>query len=303
MKSRDFSTDQEEIYAEAKNDKSLNKESYSWPEAIKLPEFSQFDTGKTRRYLNKTPVGDLWGIGWRLAPTIRAEGINNGLDVANLQPRRAQQLMGIHGRQMVAELNGVSCYPLELEGKLPQSISVTRTFGEDTSDPAVIEAALATFTNSAAFKLRRSNQLTRKASIFMTSNKHKPGYTRWHKEVIFNQPTADTGVLITALNAAFNQLYHKNASYHRAGVLLHDFAPDHQLQTDILGDISVGNHTASKDRMLAIDTINNKYGKGKIHFAAEDLAKVWQPKHQLRSPRYVSAWDELPLIKPHSVYT
>ena len=263
-----------------------------------IEEFPQFDPEKTQRYLAKTPIGDIWGIGWRLAPKIRAEGISNGLDVARLQPKRAQQLMGIHGRQMVAELNGVSCYPLELEGKLPQTISVTRTFGEDTSDPAVIEAAIATFTNSGAFKLRRSNQLTRKASIFMTSNKHKPGYTSWHREVVFNQPTADTGVLITALNKAFHQLYSKSASYHRAGILLHDFVPDHQLQTDILGTISVNDHTASKDRMLAIDTINNRYGKGKIHFAAEDLAKVWQPKHQLRSPRYVSAWDELPFVKP-----
>ena len=263
-------------------------------------DFSQFNRDKTRSYLLKTPVHELWGIVRRLAPKMRAEGVGTGLDVANLQPRRAQQLMGIHGRQMVAELNGMSCYPLELEGKLPQSISVTRTFGEDTSDPAVIEAALATFTNSGAFKLRRSNQLTRKASIFMTSNKHKPGYATWHQEVVFNQPTADTGVLITALSQAFHQIYNKGASYHRAGMLLQDFVPDHQLQTDMLGTINVIGHAASIDRMLAIDTINNKFGKGKIRFAAEDLAKIWQPKHQLRSPRYVSNWDELPRLKIHT---
>jgi len=35
-------------------------------------------------------------------------------------------------------------------------------------------------------------------------------------------------------------------------------------------------------------------GKGRIYYAAEDLGKSWQPKQQIRSPRYVSDWAELP---------
>jgi DNA polymerase V len=46
--------------------------------------------------------------------------------------------------------------------------------------------------------------------------------------------------------------------------------------------------------MQAVDRINTKHGRGKIYYAAEGLAKSWQPKQQIRSPRYVSDWDELP---------
>jgi len=49
--------------------------------------------------------------------------------------------------------------------------------------------------------------------------------------------------------------------------------------------------------MQALDAINERYGKRTIRFAAEDLAKAWQPKHQARSPRYTTSLDELPLAQ------
>lgn len=258
---------------------------------------------KLAEHLRGMAVSDVWGIGWRLSPKLRAEGISNALDVSRLRPQRAQQLMGIHGRQMVAELNGTSCYPLNLEGKLPQTIAVTRTFGEDTTNTYVVEAAIATFASSGSFKLRRSQQLTRRASIFVATNRHKPGYAQWKREVTFAQPTADTGQIITVLTNLFRELHHQGINYHRAGILLYDFIPDTQLQTDLLGVVDTPGHDRSIRRMAAVDAINNQYGKRSVRYAAEDLAITWQPRHQLRSPGYVSNWDELPPICPNVLST
>jgi DNA polymerase V len=86
-------------------------------------------------------------------------------------------------------------------------------------------------------------------------------------------------------------------SYHRAGITLHDFVPDAQLQTDLLGTINITNYDKSKQRMAAVDSLNNRYGKRTIRFAAELVAQQWRPKYLLRSPRYVSRWKELPIIK------
>ncbi len=263
-----------------------------------MSEFSQFDRDKSREHLAKTVVGDIWGIGWRLAPKMRGEGLGNALAITDASPRHMQQLMGIHGRQLVAELNGISCFPLELEGRLPKSISVTRTFGEDTRDSAVVEAAIASFVTRGAFKLRRSHQLTCRVSMFATTDKHKPGYATWSREVKFNQPTADTETLIKTLTQLFRDIYQPSISYHRAGILLHDFVPDWQLQTDLLGITDVQSHDIAKQRMQAVDAINNKYGAHKIRYAAEDIAVRWQPQRKLRSPRYVSEWDDLPAVRP-----
>lgn len=247
--------------------------------------------------LEVTPAGDVWGIGRRLAPKMYIEGVTNALTLSQLKPRHAQQLMGIHGRQLVAELNGTSCYGLELEEHLRKSISRTRTFGEDTDDPNVIEAALASFATRAAFGLRRSHQLARRAGLFLMTNKHKPGFRSWSRELVFEIPTADTGLLISRLIELFRILYKPGTEYHRAGVWLDDFAPADLIQTDIFKNVDVRAELASAARMKTIDIINERYGRHTVHFAAEDLGNKWEPKYRLRSPRYVSNWYELPKLK------
>jgi DNA polymerase V len=248
-------------------------------------------------HMQRVMVSDIWGIGWRLAPKFKGEGIMTAWDFACMRPRHAQAIMGIHGRQLIAELNGTSCWPLEQVGKVRKSIMSTRTFGEDTGEFNVIEAAIASFAANAAFKLRRSGQLTTKAALFITTDKHKPGYRRLGQEIRFEVPTADTGLLASALAHGLKEIFQPQMGYHRAGVLLYDFVPAAYVQTDFFGSFSHSKHDESTQRMDVIDAINQRFGKRTIKFAAEDLAAKWQPKHNLRSPRYVSHWAELPIIK------
>ena len=175
-----------------------------------------------------------------------------------------------------------------------QSLALTRMFGEDTSALHVLEAAIASLTAQAADRLRGENLLARRAAFFLTTNRHKPGYRRWTREVHFDTPTNDTGLLITSLLEQMREIYSPAQSYHRGGVLLFDFVPASHLQTDLLGFVQPDRHERSLARMHAVDAINQRFGKSRVHFAAEDLSRAWEPKRRLRSPRYVSNWDELP---------
>ncbi len=243
--------------------------------------------------LKMTPAGAIWGIGRRLAPMLAMEGVQSAHDVAQLRPRRAGQLMGVHGRQLVAELNGTRCHQLELIGKPCKSIMATRTFGHDTSDLYTVEAAIASFVATAAYKLRESKQLTNRVGIFLTTSRFKPFYQSWGDEVVLDVPSADTGKLATILIDRLYRLYKRNVEYHRAGVLLHDFVPAGQLQTDLLGTVDINAHDASTHKMAAIDALNKRYGRRTLHYASEKLGSTWQPKQNLRSPRYTTSWLEL----------
>ena len=106
--------------------------------------------------------------------------------------------------------------------------------------------------------------------------------------------TNDTGMIISSLIRELATIFNGRQKYHRLGVFLYDFTPETALQTDLLGLVHTGLHTRNQARMQALDIINSKWGRGKIYYAAEDLSKTWQPKHQIRSPRYVSNWSELP---------
>lgn len=264
-------------------------------------DLASIDRESREAALQKTPITEVWGIGWRLAPRLRAEGVSTALHVAKLRPQRAQQLMGIHGRQLVSELNGVSCHELEKQDRVAKSIMRSRTFGEDTNQAHVLEAAIATLGAQAAYRLRSAGLMTQKIGLFTMTNRHKPGFQRWTREVTLDMPTNDSGVIISTLIRQLGEFFSNKQQYHRLGVYMHGFTPEHALQIDLLGKVDPHKADKSAARMKALDDINQKMGKGKIYFAAEDLSKSWRPKHGIRSPRYVSQWDELPVAHIRTV--
>jgi DNA polymerase V len=251
----------------------------------------------TDAYLAQMPVQDIWGVGWKLAPKLKAEGVHTALDLRQLSPKRAQQLMGIHGRHMVYELNGTSCLPLQRITKPQQMIMRGRMFGEDTREFYVVESAVANLTARAAAALRREHQLARRAVVILRTNRHKPGYQQVSESVRFYTPTADTGLLCSQLIAMLRRTFNPALEYHKADVLLYDFIPEDSLQTDLFGSVNLATDDRSRGRMQALDAINRRHGSRTIHFAAEDLSRAWQPRKKLCSPRYTSAWSDLPIAK------
>jgi DNA polymerase V len=251
-----------------------------------------------KMYMLKTPINDLWGVGWRLAPRLRAEGVHNALDLSEMRPRYAQQLMGVHGRQMVMELGGQPCHQLEAFGRVRQTVMNGRMFGADSNEFIVIEAAIASLAARATYSLRREGLKARRASLSLSTNRHKPGYEWQHAGIRFSTPTADTGNVTARLVDAASQLFKSAKSYHRANVLLYDLVDEDNLQTDLLGQVNVKAYKKEQARLKAIDSINTRYSRTTVRYAAEDLSDAWEPKHIHRSPRYTTNWDELPKAKP-----
>ncbi|MCA9332902.1 DUF4113 domain-containing protein, partial [Candidatus Saccharibacteria bacterium] len=203
----------------------------------------------------------------------------------------------IHGRQLVTELNGESCLPLKRRYQAPQSIANTRTFGEDTNDPNVLEAAMTSFIAKVTRQLRDSHQLTTKAGYFMATNRHRPGYIMKSELLSLPFPTADNGFLNQFIMGNVRRSFSYSQLYHRAGVWIQDFIPDKAFQASLFEPVKNDIIDASEQRMQAIDTLNSRYGKHAIHYAAEDLAKSWQPKRKNQMPRYTTRWEELPIVK------
>ena len=266
------------------------------PEHLGALDLVRADIGTLEQYLSRFEIGDIWGIGRRLAPRLQAEGIGTAWQLRQASPRYLRQLMGVAGQQMVMELNGTACHQLTPFGRANKTIMRSRTFGADTHDAAAVEAAIATLANRAALAVRQDGQLARRLTLFVSTSKHKPGYVSWYEDMPLPLATADSGLIIDAALAQFRAVFRPAHAYHRAGVTLYDFVPASHLQLDFLrnsGPHTQAADTASRSRMQAMDAINERFGKGRIHYAVEDVNKIWEPKQGLRSPRYVSHWNEL----------
>lgn len=247
--------------------------------------------------LASVDIADIWGIGRRLAPRLRAEGIHTAADLAAMPPKHAQQVMGIHGRRTVAELNGISCIPLSSTHVPQQVISRGRQFGRDTHDFATIAAAIARMTNHACSALRHEGLLAAHATVWLMTNRKKPGFTTLHKDIHLYTPSADTGHITHQLLAMLEPTFSTQHEWHKAEVTLWDLTPDAQLQTDVFGLVSPKTHTHSTSLMTALDALNQKHGKGTVHYATEDLSHAWYPRRAMQSPSYLSLWTDVPIIK------
>ena len=246
------------------------------------------------KYLGSTLIQDVWGVGRKLAPKLRAERVHTALDLKELDPRYAQQLMGIHGRQMVAELNGQNCYPIKVTHEQRQSIMHGRMFGEDTNNYLVVEAAIASLTARAAKQLRKEALVASSATVVLRTNRHKPNYKQLARTIDFDTPTADTGLITSELSQLLQKICSNNIWIHKADVMLHGLIPEDRLQLNL-----IDSRTDNKSKTLykAFDRINERYGNNFIRLASEDLSANWQPKKRLISPKYTTSWNDLPLIR------
>lgn len=260
-------------------------------------DLAGIDQARQTYYLRQTAIRNIWGVGWRLAPKLQAERIHTALDLAGISPRLAGQLMGVHGKQLVAELNGQPCHALEPYGRVRQTVMKGRMFGEDTGRFDVVEAAVASMTARAALVLRNEGLAALGASLMLSTDRHKPGYQRRRHDIRFRAPSADTGLITSELVKAARAGFNPNAKYHRANVLLYDLIPERMLQTDLWGEVDPAAVETGQARLQALDAINRRYGKRTLRYAAEDLSEAWHPRQQLRSPRYTTEWDELPVAR------
>lgn len=65
--------------------------------------------------LTKTPVGDVWGIGFRWSKMLSERGITTALQLRNAQDGWIRQRMGVVGLRTVHELRGIACHELDTQ--------------------------------------------------------------------------------------------------------------------------------------------------------------------------------------------
>ena len=247
-------------------------------------------------YLQQTPLEDIWGVGRKLTAKLKAEGLITALDVANMPPKRAQQLMGIRGRQMVAELKNQNCFKVITKHPARQSLMRGRTFGKDTNDINTLEAAVISLTSQATIALRRENLLARQAILIISSSRYKPNYQQLQLSINFRPPTNNTSLISSSLLNQFKTIVGQDLMIHRANIILSGLSDVQFQQLELIDSPPAENNNRSNQIFGVIDIINERFGNNTIGLAATNLSNDWQPKKQLSSPAYTTNWNSLPII-------
>jgi DNA polymerase V len=179
-------------------------------------------TGASERetVLAQTPVREVWGIGPQYSKFLTAHGITTAYDLREAPDRWIKKHMGVVGLRIVGELRGISCLPLVQCPPSQKSLMVSRSFGRPITTLAEMREAVATYTSSAAAKLRRRGLAAGVLTVFLLTNRFKPEEPQYHHALRLPLPVAtnDTAELLSYALRGIERLFREGYRYKKAGV-------------------------------------------------------------------------------------
>jgi DNA polymerase V len=242
--------------------------------------------------LKSTSVKDICGIGVKYAIKLNQLGIFNGIDLINADDQLIRKNTNILGLKTTLELRGKSCINLQEMADPKKSITVSRSFARDIDNFQELSESIAYFTARAAEKLRSSNQMTKSFSIFIQNNHFAKDSKPYGNScnITLPYPTDSTLELLNNISKALINIYHKEYSYKKAGILLYDLRPKTTKALDLFDKRNIKRSTCLMD---ALDQINQTYGSRTIFIASTGVSHSWLPKSNMKSNAYVSDWNEI----------
>lgn len=249
-----------------------------------------------KHFLRSMPVENIWGIGKRLTARLENIGVKTAYDLTQIDSRLIGDNFNVVLERTVRELKGQSCITLHDFMEPKKQIMVSRSFGRSIRTKNVLSEAISFHASRAAEKLRYEKQKCRLVTTFIRSNrfntKIKQIYASRSLELI--HPTDDTRIIIKSANRILEKIYANGYQYAKAGILLSEFTDSYGYQMSLF-DRKRDEKSASK-LMETIDYIN-LMEIAKVGFGNQGYQNTWKMKREIKSQRYTTKIDEIPIIK------
>lgn len=239
-------------------------------------------------------VGEVWGVGPRLARRLEEMGICTVGQLRDADPTMVRSEFSVVLERTVRELRGVQCIELEDVAPAKQQIMVSRSFGMPVCALDELQEAVAHFVARAAEKLRGQGSCASLVMVFIRTSPFRAQDAQYSRSVTvpLGQASDDTLVLTRAALEGLRAIYRDGFNYAKAGVLLAELIEREQVPADLFGFDGVV-PARSAALMGALDAINQRYGRGALTTGAAVRRGGWVMRQTRKSPSYTTCWHDL----------
>ena len=244
------------------------------------------------------PASEIWGVGRRYTEHLEKMGIRTALDLACADAEAIRDRFGITLSMTVRELQGTSCIPLELVKPKRQQIMRSRSFSHLVCDKDDLLGAITFHAQECGRTLRREGTVAHTVGIVLNTNPFRLQDVQQHAYpcVGLPYPISDTNTIIHYARRLLNQTYRKGCLYKRAGVYVGEVISKDAVTKDLFEELETERQQVVCELM---DSINTRFGKNTLCFAASKLGKdAWKMSRARLSPGYTTCWKDLPRIGP-----
>jgi len=163
-----------------------------------------------------------------------------------------------------------------------------------------MEQAVATHASRLGEKLRREGLGTDHVTVFFHTSEHDRTHSQRSVSTTVTLPEAsnDTMALAAAAIHGVRSVWKNGYRYSKAGVMTVDLVPLERSQRALpcMGRLDRERGGAL---MEALDACNKRFGRGSVVHGSAGMPnkRKWATKFEMRSPRYLTRSDELPVVR------
>lgn len=226
--------------------------------------FTPISRERIPEFLEKLPIGSVWGIGRAMTIKLQGLGILTALQFAQKEEAwlREHNIAKPY-REIWYELRGGYTKPLVLEpDQIPGSIIKTRTFAPPSKDKAFVFSQLSKNIERACAKARGVGASAREVGVMLKSQ----GFLYRNREVPLALPTNDPVIILSALRGVFEEMFVPNILYRATGVSLRGLVSESAQPQDLFGASAQASDGAAV--LSAVDKLNRRYGSQTVHLAS-----------------------------------
>ena len=253
---------------------------------------------QTEISLKVLDVGDIWGVGSRIAYFLESQGIKSAYDLYKADPRWIRQHLGVVGERTYRELHGEICLPIIEKTEAKKQCRVSRSFESYVSSFRDLEKRIVSYATRASEKIRSDQLQTRRITVFIRSNRFNQINTPYYGSKTYNliSPTSDLFEIIKIAIQALQQIYRSGIKYKKAGILLSDLTQEGAFNRDLFFKRTEEDILKKVRVNKVFDRLNQRYGSGTICVAKENYEKFYITRRKNLSPAYTSSFNDLPIV-------
>ena len=233
-------------------------------------------------------------MGRKLTEKLARHGVHNVDDLRRAHVPTLRAEFGVVMEKIQRELQEIPCIELlEVQPDRQQIIS-SRSFGKMVTELPMLQDALSTFVANACAKLRAQGSHASVIQVFLQTNRFRKDLPQYMPSlaVPLPNPTNDSLEVNRWASYLCERMFKPEYQYKKAGIMLSEISPVTHRQGDLLEP-----ETTSNSRlMLALDTLNERYGRGTVKVSTQGVFKDWQMRQERKSPDYTTSWQDIPTV-------
>lgn len=274
--------------------KLANYAAKRWPKFEGVVDLSL--QARQRKLLAKVAVGEIWGVGRRMAKKLNDMGITTALELAEMPASLIRKHFSVVMERTVRELRGESC--LELEEYMPtkQQIISSRSFSQKVSEYGPMREAICSHAVRAAERLRAQHQYCRYVSVFLKTSPFAGNDVYYGNDAgtEIHIPTQDSRDIVAAAVKCLETIWREGHRYQKCGVMLGDFFSRGVAQLGLFDDYRP---RANSEQLMEVLDFVNRREKGRLWFAGQGITRSWEMKRHRLSPAYTTRFSDLLRVK------